>query len=212
MEVERRLTKRMMTRKKIKTEEKEITYYICRHGETNWNVENRIKGQIEDLKTTFTDRGNKQIVNLKNRLFDEKIEAIFTSDLYRTKETTKIINENSKLPIYYCENFRGLNMGKFQGGLMSDFLNNESVKKAFVDYNFVIPGGESINQLNSRYIKGLDIIRDNYNYDKVAIISHGAAISSIKSKISGEKYEDIDYCIIKYYNNKYTIVESGKYI
>ena len=27
-----------------------------------------------------------------------------------------------------------------------------------------------------------------------------------------EKYEDIDYCIIKYYNNKYTIVESGKYI
>ena len=212
MEVERRLTKRMMTRKKIKTEEKEITYYICRHGETNWNVENRIKGQIEDLKTTFTDRGNKQIVNLKNRLFDEKIEAIFTSDLYRTKETTKIINENSKLPIDYCENFRGLNMGKFQGGLMSDFLNNESVKKAFVDYDFVIPGGESINQLNSRYIKGLDIIRDNYNYDKVAIISHGAAISNIKSKISGEKYEDIDYCIIKYYNNKYTIVESGKYI
>ena len=41
-------------------------------------MENRIKGQIEDLKTTFTDRGNKQIVNLKNRLFDEKIEAIFT--------------------------------------------------------------------------------------------------------------------------------------
>ena len=111
MEVERRLTKRMMARKKIKSEEKEITYYLCRHGETNWNVENRIKGQIEDLKTTFTDRGNKQIINLKNRLFNEKIEAIFTSDLYRTKETTKIVNENSKLPIYYCENFRGLNMG-----------------------------------------------------------------------------------------------------
>ena len=55
MEVERRLTKRMMQRKKIRNEEKEITYYLCRHGETNWNVENRIKGQIEDLKTTFTD-------------------------------------------------------------------------------------------------------------------------------------------------------------
>ena len=81
---------------------------------------------------------------------------------------------------------------------MSDFLNNESVKKAFVDYDFLIPDGESINQLNSRYIKGLDIIRDNYNYDKVAIISHGAAIRNKKKKISGEKYEDIDYCIIKY--------------
>lgn len=212
MEVERRLTKRMMTRKKIKNEAKEITYYLCRHGETNWNVENRIKGQIEDLKTTFTDRGNKQIISLKNKLSEEKIEAIFSSDLHRTKETTKIINENSNLPIYYCENFRGLNMGDFQGGLMSDFLNNEVVKKAFIDYNFIIPGGESINQLNARYIKGLDIIRDNYSYDKVAIISHGAAISNIKSKISGEKYEDIDYCVIKYYNNNYTVVESGKYI
>lgn len=212
MEVERRLTKRMMTRKKIKDESKEMVYYLFRHGETNWNVEKRIKGQIEDLKTTFTDRGNKQIISLKNKILDEKIDAVFTSDLYRTKETTKIITENSKLPIYYCENFRGLNMGNFQGGLMSDFLNNESVKKAFVDYDFVIPGGESINQLNSRYIKGLDIIRDNYSYDKVAIISHGAAISNIKSKISGEKYEDIDYCIIKYYNNKYTVVEFGKYI
>lgn len=212
MEVERRLTKRMMERKKIKNEKKEITYYLFRHGETNWNVKNCIKGQIEDLKTTFTDRGNKQIISLKNKILYEKIDAIFTSDLYRAKETTKIITENSKLPIYYCENFRGLNMGIFQGGLMSDFLNNESVKKAFVDYDFVIPGGESINQLNSRYIKGLDIIRDNYNYDKVAIISHGAAISNIKSKISGEKYEDIDYCIIKYYNNKYVIVASGKYI
>lgn len=212
MEVERRLTKRLMTRKKIKNEKKEIIYYLFRHGETNWNAEKRIKGQIEDLKTTFTARGNKQIISLKKKILDEKIDAIFTSDLYRTKETTKIITENSKLPIYYCENFRGLNMGHFQGGLMSDFLNNESVKKAFVDYDFVIPGGESINQLNSRYIKGLDIIRDNYNYDKVAIISHGAAISNIKSKISGEKYEDIDYCIIKYYNNKYTIVAFGKYI
>ena len=182
MEVEKRLTKRLMTRKKIKNEKKEIIYYLFRHGETNWNVEKRIKGQIEDLKTTFTARGNKQIISLKKKILDEKIDAIFTSDLYRTKETTKIITENSKLPIYYCENFRGLNMGHFQGGLMSDFLNNESVKKAFVDYDFVIPGGESINQLNSRYIKGLDIIRDNYNYDKVAIISHGAAISNIKSK------------------------------
>ena len=39
----------------------------------------------------------------------------------RTKETTKIITENTQVPIYYCENFRGLNMENFQGGLMSEF-------------------------------------------------------------------------------------------
>ncbi|MDO4962693.1 MAG: histidine phosphatase family protein [bacterium] len=186
-------------------------YYLFRHGETNWNVEKRIKGQLEDLKTEFTSKGKTQIDNILNEIKKYNIEAIFTSDSYRTKETSKIINLNLQLPIYYYEKFRGLNMGDFQGGFMSDFLNNEKVKKAFVDYNYVIPGGESINQLNERFISGLDIIRDNYNYSKVAIVSHGAAISNIKSKLSGENYEDIDFCVIIYKDNQYSIIDYGTY-
>ncbi len=211
LETERRLTKRLMKRKIIKNEKKEILYYLFRHGETNWNIEKRIKGQLEDLKTEFTSKGRIQINVILSKIKESGIEAIFTSDLYRTKETSKIINLDLKLPVYYSENFRGLNMGDFQGGLMSDFLNNKNVKKAFIDYDFVIPGGESINQLNERYIKGLNIIRDNYNYEKVAIISHGAAISNIKSKISDEKYEDIDYCVIMYKDGKYKVVDCGTY-
>lgn len=211
LETERRLTKRLMKRKIIKNEKKEVFYYLFRHGETNWNVEKRIKGQMEDLKTEFTTKGKIQINDILTRIKDYDIESIFTSDLYRAKETSRIINLNLDLPVYYCENFRGLNMGNFQGELMSDFLRNENVKKAFIDYDFVIPGGESINQLNERYIKGLNIIKDNYNYNKVAIISHGAAISNIKSKLSGEKYEDVDYCVIIYKNNKYRVIDYGTY-
>ena len=209
--VERRLTKRMMKRKIIKNENKKTIYYLYRHGETNWNIENRIKGQLEDLKTKFTKRGDKQINKISNLIKDNNVEAIFTSDLYRTKETSKRINKDLKLPLYYYKKFRGLNMGVFQGKSMTEFLNNNEVKKAFIDYNYIIPGGESINQLNERYIDGLNVISDNYNYEKVAIISHGAAISNIKSKISKKTYEDIDYCVIMRYNNKYEVIDFGKY-
>lgn len=65
--------------------------------------------------------------------------------------------------------------------------------------------------MNNRYIEGLETIIKHYNYNKIAIISHGAAISNIKSKISKEKYEDIDYCVIKYYNHEYKVIDSGKY-
>lgn len=102
-------------------------------------------------------------------------------------------------------------MGDFQGKLMSEFLKDENVKKAFINYDYVIPGGESINQLNKRYLNGMDIIRDNYTFDKVAIISHGAAISNVKSIISGEKYENIDFCVIKCYNNEYKVGDYGTY-
>lgn len=211
IDVERRLTRRLMERKKIKSENKETYFYLCRHGETNWNVEKRIKGQSENIKTFFTEHGISQINDLEKFLKKNNIEAIFTSDLNRAIETSNIVNKNLNLPLYYYKNFRGLNMGKFQGKLMSEFLKDERVKKAFIDYDYIIPGGESINQLNTRYLKGLDTIRDNYNFKNVAIISHGAAISNIKSKISGEKYEDIDFCIIKKDNNEYKVLEYGKY-
>lgn len=211
LEIERRLTKRMMERKKIKSEEVPIYYYLCRHGETNWNVEKRIKGQLETIDTAFTERGIKQIGTLATFIKSNNIQAIFSSDLCRTVETSRIVNNKVNVPLYFYNKFRGLNMGDFQGKSIDCFLNDDYVKECFKDYSLVIPGGESINQLISRFKDGMDIIRNKYNYDRVAIISHGAAISNIKSEISGDKYEDIDYCILKYYNNNYEIVEYGNY-
>ena len=211
LEIERRLTKRMMERKKIKSEETPIYYYLCRHGETNWNVEKLIKGQLETIDTAFTERGIKQIGTLATFVKSNNIQAIFSSDLCRTVETSRIVNNKVDVPLYFYNKFRGLNMGDFQGKSIDCFLNDDYVKECFKDYSLIIPGGESINQLISRFKDGMDIIRNKYNYDRVAIISHGAAISNIKSEISGDKYEDIDYCILKYYNNNYEIVEYGNY-
>lgn len=201
----------MMERKKIKSEEAPIYYYLCRHGETNWNVEKRIKGQLETIDTEFTERGIKQIETLATFIESNNVQAIFSSDLSRTVETARIVNNKINVPLYFYNKFRGLNMGDFQGKSIDCFLNDDYVKECFKDYNLVIPGGESINQLISRFKDGIDIIRNKYNYDRVSIISHGAAISNIKSLISGDKYENIDYCVLKYYNNNYEIVEYGNY-
>lgn len=56
IDVERRLTKRMMKRKTMESLYKEKYFYLCRHGETNWNVESRIKGQLENIDTKFTKK------------------------------------------------------------------------------------------------------------------------------------------------------------
>ena len=51
-----------------------------------------------------------QINTLKEIFISNKVEAIFFSDLNRARETSEIINESLKLPLYYSKNFRGLNM------------------------------------------------------------------------------------------------------
>lgn len=209
--IERRLTGRMMTRKIMSTEENHTRVILCRHGETNWNVEGRIKGQQEDLYTVFTEKGLMQIELVSQWLGAQGINAIFSSDLYRAKETSKVINAKLSCPIYSYDKFRGLNMGDSQGMLMREFLQTESAQKAFSNYDCPFPGGESINQLIKRFTDGLKVVHNNYHYDVVAVVSHGAAISNVRSFISGKPYKDIDYCVIEINNEKWEVVDAGTY-
>lgn len=211
LEVERRLTKRMMIRKNIKEEQYEKYLYLYRHGETNRNIENKIKWQLESIDTFFTPRWLTQIEKIHNNIKMNNIEAIFSSDLERARDTATIINNNLNLQLYYTKDFRWLNMGNFQWKKMDKVLLNKSIKKAFLDYNVKIPWWESINELLERFIDWIKKLYYNYNYDKMAIISHGAAISNIKSYIAKSKYEDIDYCVIKIYRDKFGVLSFGNY-
>ena len=209
--VERRLTKRLMTRKNIKSEIWIKYFYFYRHWETDWNVENRIKGQLETIETCFTKSGLSQIEKIKKCLEKNNIEAIFSSDLARTRETSGLINDTLKLPLYYYKEFRWLNMWNFQGKSMQEFLSDKTVETAFLDHNVKIPGWESINNLIDRLLNGISIVYDCYNYDRVAIVSHGAAISNLKAHLMNHKYEDIDYCVIKVFGDKYEVTDYWKY-
>ena len=89
-------------------------------------------------------------------------------------------------------------MGKYQGTLYKDFINAPDVQIAFKNYNIPIPGGESINQLNTRLYNFIEKICKNSSYKNICMISHSAAISNLCAYISGSKYENIQSCILTY--------------
>ena len=207
-----RLRDRMSPMKKInefniKNNDKK-TIYIFRHGETNWNVENRIRGQYEDSSLKFTDKGIKQIDNISLLLKKHNIEFIYSSDLIRTKNTVALANKNLKIPMSFHKELRAWNVGKFQGLPLSVFLKDQEGKDAILDYNKVVTDGESINQLRERIMLFLEnyVVKSSYNI--VAIITHGATMSNLKSVIDGEEYIDIDYCKIVYSNKKFKVIET----
>ena len=57
---------------------------LTMHGQTQWNVEGRIQGQID---TPLNENGRQMSLALRNRLADEQITAIYASDLRRAIET-----------------------------------------------------------------------------------------------------------------------------
>lgn len=181
--------------------------YLYRHGETDWNVNGITMGQLEGIKTQFTIVGYEDIFEISESLKENKVEVIYSSDFNRTVDTANLANCNNVIPVIITKQVRGLNMGKYQGLNFETFIKSEEVKFSFENYDLPFPGGESINQLNNRLYNFINEICNQTNYERIAIVTHSAAISNLKSFISKEKYISLKMCCLMYKNNKITVLD-----
>ena len=91
--------------------------YIVRHGQTGYNIDNKVCG-ISDVE--LTSLGKQQAKMASEQLKDISLDMIFASPLQRAHETAKIINENHQLEIKIDSRIQEINFGKFEG-----IVNNE---------------------------------------------------------------------------------------
>ncbi len=73
-------------------------FYFVRHGQSEWNVANKICG-ITDI--ALTDRGRQDALQAAEHIKAQnlKIDMILTSPLIRAKETAMIISEKTGIPL-----------------------------------------------------------------------------------------------------------------
>ncbi|MFZ3220730.1 MAG: histidine phosphatase family protein, partial [Rhodoferax sp.] len=87
-----------------------------RHGETAWNVDTRLQGQLD---IDLNDRGRWQAARLAQALAEEPIAAIYASDLSRARATAQAIADQcrgeaaGKVPLHTGLRERGF--GRFDG-------------------------------------------------------------------------------------------------
>ena len=86
--------------------------YIVRHGETAWNLEQRIQGQL-DIPLNDTGRG--QAARMAQALAGEGIAAVYSSDLSRAAETAAALAQAAGLPLRTDPSLRERGFGHFEG-------------------------------------------------------------------------------------------------
>ena len=87
------------------------TLYIVRHGETEWNAKGITQGQSNSI---LTENGIEQAKTTANILKDIHFDAIFSSDLIRTKHTTEIIKLDRDILIQTSKLLRERTYGDFE--------------------------------------------------------------------------------------------------
>ena len=80
-------------------------FILVRHGETDWNKEHRIQGHAD---APLNSDGIAQAKSIATRLSDINVDAIFSSDVSRTRETAAIIAAGRGIEVQECEEFQAL--------------------------------------------------------------------------------------------------------
>ena len=148
--------------------------YIARHGQTIWNVQNKVCG-ITDVE--LTEKGREQAKALASAVADKNINVIISSPLKRAVETSKIVSEICNIPMETDERLIEQNYGIYEGvdRKNEEFLSNKR------NFAYKYPGGESMMQVAYRVYGLLDEINGKYKDKNVLIISHGGVCRIINT-------------------------------
>lgn len=133
------------------TKRMERTLLFIRHGETTWNVEHILPGQLPDVKLTET--GHEQATRLGEALQVLPISILVSSPLERARDTAGYIARPLALPVHFEDDLMDTNIGAWAGKKIEDLYRDDPVWKEFVRDPTVAPAGhETFPQVQERAV------------------------------------------------------------
>ena len=147
-----------------------------RHGETAWNVDTRIQGQLD---IPLSPNGRWQAERLADALRGEPIKAIYASDLARAWETAQYVGYASGIKVTKEKNLRERGFGIFEGKTFADIetlLPDQSMRWRKRDPDFAPAGGESLIALRSRVVGAAQRLAALHPGELIALVAHGGVM------------------------------------
>lgn len=156
---------------------------FVRHGQTSWNDLGMYQGHTD---IPLNQIGLEQAAKAGQRLKNEKVAAIYSSDLLRAKQTAEIIARGHNLPVIIMPEFREINFGIWEGKTFKDIeeLYPEMLKIwKTKPQDLKIPEGETFPEMLKRAWKGLKILLARHKDETVIIVAHGGTIAALLCNI-----------------------------
>ncbi len=150
-----------------------------RHGETAWNKDTRIQGQLD---IPLNETGLWQAQRTAEALRHEPIAAVFASDLRRATQTAQAIADTLGQPVRQHAGLRERHFGDCQGATWAQL---EQEQPAVIDQwrrrvpDFAPPGGESLLALRQRVQAAFSELAARHLGEQIVVVAHGGVLDIV---------------------------------
>lgn len=153
---------------------------VVRHGETAWNVQTRVQGQLD---IALNDTGRWQAARLARSLADEELAAVYSSDLTRARETARAIAQAAGLPVQTDAGLRERGFGIFEGHTFEQIEQlwpGASLRWRKRDPDFGADGGgETLRAFYARVVATSTRLASRHPGDSIALVTHGGVLDCL---------------------------------
>jgi probable phosphoglycerate mutase len=169
----------------------ETELILLRHGETDWNRERRVQGQLD---TPLNAEGHRQALaaarHLSSRATDYRLERepdrpaplLLSSDLQRCRQTAAPIGTAAGLEVSLDERLRERHYGAFEGRTLPEAqreLGARFDRWLARDPDFDVGGGESLRVFAKRVEDALRDLVERHAGRTLVIVTHGGVLDIV---------------------------------
>jgi len=150
-----------------------------RHGETDWNAELRMQGQLD---AALSARGRWQAGRVAEALAEDGIEAIVASDLARAHDTALAIAARTGLPVATDAGLRERCFGVFEGSTYAEIdarWPDAAARWRRHDPDFGPDGGETLRDFCARAVAAAARIAAGHAGRTIALVTHGGVLDCL---------------------------------
>ena len=159
--------------------------FALRHGQTAWNAERRLQGQLD---IALDDIGLRQATCLAQALAGEGLAAIYSSDLQRAHVTALALAQTTGLPVATDPALRERGFGRLEGltyAEIEDQFPEDALGWRRRQPDFAPGGGESLTCFAARCVPAVNRLAALHPGQAIAVVAHGGVLDCLYRAATG---------------------------
>ena len=152
------------------------TLILMRHGQTDWNVNGRYMGWMDEA---LNEKGLRQAERVAQRLGQWPISAVYSSPLKRAVRTAEVVARSHSVPVQIIEDLGEMRIGAWEGMFAGDIAAKYPELWQTWRTNpgdFRMPGGESLGEVRERAVGAFGKIMDRSEGRMLLAVTHDVVV------------------------------------